>query len=437
MPGGVNHKNIPPKICVVCDKPFTWRKKWEKCWDEVQTCSERCKNERKRMALAAKQEAKKEGGGEGTTTAAPSSETQKDATKDKTKIAKTNQDRDASPLALPASAIPTTPPNPENPEENPPTPRSLDEAIGEIMGGVKNLSALNRASFASPATTAASPADRPFQSPNGTAYRAAVNSMCPGRMKAAAREEAHRKKTKQRDRARGANRNRKGVGVWNEAGGDEGVVGLYDGVAEDGRFESEVEEEESEEEGEEGTLEMVVEEEEEEESEEEEERGRKKKDKKGGKEGKRHQDKVKGGRGRGAASKGKTAKGRRARSSSPSSSSASEDEHHDDDNVFPSLPLLRLDSDGPPPVLPEGLQGLDEEHSGGTPSTSAATRVRTGSGSLHLSSKELKKAEKKQAREARREARREKKQGAAGKEEGEVEVEGDKAAKWRVTAAVV
>ncbi|MEP3654696.1 MAG: DUF2256 domain-containing protein [Litorimonas sp.] len=39
------HKKIhlPTKICVVCDKPFTWRKKWERVWDEVKFCSERCR----------------------------------------------------------------------------------------------------------------------------------------------------------------------------------------------------------------------------------------------------------------------------------------------------------------------------------------------------------------------------------------------------------
>ncbi|MGB7415348.1 MAG: DUF2256 domain-containing protein [Thermosynechococcaceae cyanobacterium] len=31
------------KICLVCDRPFTWRKKWANCWDEVKYCSERCR----------------------------------------------------------------------------------------------------------------------------------------------------------------------------------------------------------------------------------------------------------------------------------------------------------------------------------------------------------------------------------------------------------
>lgn len=34
--------NLPEKICVVCGRPFTWRKKWERCWDEVTCCSKKC-----------------------------------------------------------------------------------------------------------------------------------------------------------------------------------------------------------------------------------------------------------------------------------------------------------------------------------------------------------------------------------------------------------
>ncbi|MGP5542013.1 DUF2256 domain-containing protein [Psychrobacter celer] len=35
--------NLPQKICPVCQRPFTWRKKWEKDWDNVLYCSERCR----------------------------------------------------------------------------------------------------------------------------------------------------------------------------------------------------------------------------------------------------------------------------------------------------------------------------------------------------------------------------------------------------------
>lgn len=36
-------KPLPQKICVTCQKPYSWRKKWEKNWDEVRYCSERCR----------------------------------------------------------------------------------------------------------------------------------------------------------------------------------------------------------------------------------------------------------------------------------------------------------------------------------------------------------------------------------------------------------
>ncbi|MCE7948923.1 MAG: DUF2256 domain-containing protein [Chloroflexi bacterium CFX4] len=33
----------PTKMCVVCGRPFEWRKKWAKVWDAVKYCSERCR----------------------------------------------------------------------------------------------------------------------------------------------------------------------------------------------------------------------------------------------------------------------------------------------------------------------------------------------------------------------------------------------------------
>lgn len=36
-------ENLPIKMCTVCARPFTWRKKWEKVWDEVKYCSVKCK----------------------------------------------------------------------------------------------------------------------------------------------------------------------------------------------------------------------------------------------------------------------------------------------------------------------------------------------------------------------------------------------------------
>lgn len=38
--------NLPEKICKVCNRPFSWRKKWEKVWEEVQYCSDRCRSNR-------------------------------------------------------------------------------------------------------------------------------------------------------------------------------------------------------------------------------------------------------------------------------------------------------------------------------------------------------------------------------------------------------
>lgn len=37
--------NLPEKVCIICQRPFSWRKKWEKCWDEVKYCSKKCRKE--------------------------------------------------------------------------------------------------------------------------------------------------------------------------------------------------------------------------------------------------------------------------------------------------------------------------------------------------------------------------------------------------------
>ena len=39
----VKKQHLPQKVCLVCKRPFTWRKKWEKVWDEVKYCSEKCR----------------------------------------------------------------------------------------------------------------------------------------------------------------------------------------------------------------------------------------------------------------------------------------------------------------------------------------------------------------------------------------------------------
>ena len=38
--------NLPSKICLVCNRPFEYRKKWEKVWDEVKYCSDKCRGQR-------------------------------------------------------------------------------------------------------------------------------------------------------------------------------------------------------------------------------------------------------------------------------------------------------------------------------------------------------------------------------------------------------
>ena len=56
-----NPHNLDTKVCVVCNRPFTWRKKWEDCWDEVTCCSKRCNGERKKANRIARGAAAAEG----------------------------------------------------------------------------------------------------------------------------------------------------------------------------------------------------------------------------------------------------------------------------------------------------------------------------------------------------------------------------------------
>ncbi|RYD50829.1 MAG: DUF2256 domain-containing protein [Sphingobacteriales bacterium] len=39
----VSKQDLPTKICAVCKRPFTWRKKWARDWEGVLYCSERCR----------------------------------------------------------------------------------------------------------------------------------------------------------------------------------------------------------------------------------------------------------------------------------------------------------------------------------------------------------------------------------------------------------
>jgi len=36
--------DLPNKICLVCGRPFSWRKKWRKDWEQVKYCSKRCRS---------------------------------------------------------------------------------------------------------------------------------------------------------------------------------------------------------------------------------------------------------------------------------------------------------------------------------------------------------------------------------------------------------
>jgi hypothetical protein len=43
-------QHLPEKICVVCQRPFSWRKKWEKNWEEVKYCSQACRDGKMKKA---------------------------------------------------------------------------------------------------------------------------------------------------------------------------------------------------------------------------------------------------------------------------------------------------------------------------------------------------------------------------------------------------
>ena len=42
-----NKATLPEKICLNCNRPFSWRKKWERSWTEVKFCSKKCKGDYK------------------------------------------------------------------------------------------------------------------------------------------------------------------------------------------------------------------------------------------------------------------------------------------------------------------------------------------------------------------------------------------------------
>jgi len=37
--------DLPEKVCPVCQRPFSWRKKWRANWERVVYCSRRCRTQ--------------------------------------------------------------------------------------------------------------------------------------------------------------------------------------------------------------------------------------------------------------------------------------------------------------------------------------------------------------------------------------------------------
>ncbi|MDP4655167.1 MAG: DUF2256 domain-containing protein [Porticoccaceae bacterium] len=52
MPKAIKKENLPSKMCPICQRPFSWRKKWERVWDEVRYCSVRCKTDARRQDVS-------------------------------------------------------------------------------------------------------------------------------------------------------------------------------------------------------------------------------------------------------------------------------------------------------------------------------------------------------------------------------------------------
>ncbi len=43
-------ENLPEKICIICNRPFSWRKKWEKVWEDVKYCSDKCRMNKNKIS---------------------------------------------------------------------------------------------------------------------------------------------------------------------------------------------------------------------------------------------------------------------------------------------------------------------------------------------------------------------------------------------------
>lgn len=51
MPKQKKKSQLPQKVCPVCERPFTWRKKWERDWENVKYCSKACSKASKRKTV--------------------------------------------------------------------------------------------------------------------------------------------------------------------------------------------------------------------------------------------------------------------------------------------------------------------------------------------------------------------------------------------------
>ncbi|MEO6668342.1 MAG: DUF2256 domain-containing protein [Ferruginibacter sp.] len=50
-------EHLPSKVCLACQRPFSWRKSWEKVWEDVRYCSDKCRKN-KRLKSSNKMEAR-------------------------------------------------------------------------------------------------------------------------------------------------------------------------------------------------------------------------------------------------------------------------------------------------------------------------------------------------------------------------------------------
>ncbi|MBK8299461.1 MAG: DUF2256 domain-containing protein [Chitinophagaceae bacterium] len=50
-PGRRAKADLPEKICLICQRPFRWRKKWETIWSDVKYCSDKCRMNRNKKIV--------------------------------------------------------------------------------------------------------------------------------------------------------------------------------------------------------------------------------------------------------------------------------------------------------------------------------------------------------------------------------------------------